>query len=75
MKIKQLKKLIDVKDNQIVRINDDRNNKVFETFMSWDFEPYASEYEGYCKEEIDAVLSLTVSSIEFSKYVLEIWAY
>lgn len=75
MKIKSLQKIVELKPDQFVVINDQKNNRTLESESGgWVFEP-DYDYAGFNYEEIERILNLSVSAVEFGKYSLRIWAY
>lgn len=74
MTIKQLQKVMDLNDDQYVRINDQRNHRMIESSEGWCFD-IDYDYDGYNYEEVERILALRVSSCKFTKYSLVIWAY
>ena len=74
MKIKSLQKVVSVHENQRVIIFDQRNHRTIETVEGWVLEP-SYDYDGYNYEEIERILNLSVSDVEFNGNTLKIWAY
>lgn len=74
MKIRQLQRVVDVKDNQHVKINDGRKLITIESDCGWCFEP-DYDYEGFNYDEIERIMNLSVDGIEFNGKVLTIWAH
>lgn len=74
MKIKQLQKVVELNNEQFVRIQDTRNNRTIESSSGWALEP-DYDYPGFNYEEIQRILNLTVDSVTFGKYSLVIWAH
>lgn len=72
MTIGQLQKVMCLKDNQRVRVNDGRKLITIESEQGWCFEP-DYEYEGFNYEEIERILKLKISGIEFRNNWLVIW--
>ena len=74
MKIGQLAKVIELRENQRVKIRDTRTNKTIESVSGWVIEP-EYEYTGFNHEEVERIMDLKVASAKFEYDWLLIWAY
>ena len=74
MTIRQLQKVLDLTDNQRVRINDGRKLITIESDCGWCLEP-DYDYEGYNYDEIERIMKLKISGMKFEKNWLIIWTF
>lgn len=73
MKVKQLQNVVEVKDTQYVKINDNRSYRTIISCGGWVFEP-EYDYPGTNCDEIERLMNLHVDAVEFSEDTLTIWA-
>ena len=74
MTIKQLQNVLNLKDNQYVRVHDHRTQRTIDSVEGWCFEP-DYEYDGFNYDEIKRILSLRVVSAEIKGDWLHIHAH
>lgn len=74
MTIRQLQKVMDVNDNQYVKIHDTRTQRTIDSIEGWVFEP-DYDYEGFNYDEVERIMNLKITAMEFSNDWLTIWAY